>query len=402
MSVLGATIGIWTKNTLSNTDRYVALVAPLAKDPAVTNALAGRLTDEVFVALNVQQRVRDALASIPNLPPQAAFIAGPVTAGAHNLIESQVQNFLHSDAFATLWADLNRQLHDKLQALLNGDYSQLPNVAINGGEIQLNLVPAVGMILQQLVQSGANSLGIAVTIPSIPANLDASAAIVQLGSALGVTLPPDFGQVTIMTARQLNSYQKTVQDLKKLVGLLFLLSVLLLVATIIVSPDRRRAVIWLGAGIAVAMFLGGVFLRHIRSVILDSIAGPAAKAAAQDVFTQVGASLRRAGLLVLSVALLAAIVAYLAGRPIWLQRSMAWVSRMTARRPQGSELEVWAAAHADPVRIAGIIVAVAVLFFTGIDWIPVAIVGALVALLWWWVSVARQRVQVAAAEPQPS
>ena len=402
--IVGATIGVWTKRTVSNTDRYVALVAPLAKDPAVTNALAGRLTDEVFVALNIQPRVKDALASIPNLPPQAGLLAGPITAGAQNLIESQVQTFLRSDTFANLWAELNRQVHDKLQALLNGDYSQLPNVAINGGEVQLNLVSAVAAILQQLVQTGANALGINVTIPSIPANLDASAAIAQLGSALGVSLPADFGQVTIMTARQLNSYQKAAQDLKKLVGLLFLLSLLLLVTTIIVSPDRRRAVIWLGAGVVVALFLGGVFLRHLKSVILDAIVGPGAKAAAGDVFAQVGSSLRRAGLLVLVVALLAAIVAYLAGRPSWLQRATASIRRMTARRPQGSsDLEVWVASHTDAVRIGAIVVAVVVLFFTGIDWVPVAIVGALLALFLWWVTVAGQRVHAAVpGNPQPS
>ena len=401
--VVGATIGVWTKRTVSNSDRYVALVAPLAKDPAVTDALAVKLTDEVFIALNIQQRVKDALAAIPNLPPQAGLLAGPITAGAQNLVQNQVQTFLRSDTFATLWVDLNRQVHDKLVALLNGDYSQLPNVSINGGDVQLNLVSAVAAILQQLVQSGANALGINITIPSIPANLDASAAIAQLGSALGVSLPPDFGQLTIMKASELNSYQKTAQNLKKAVGLLFLLSLILLVATLIVSPDRRRAVIWLGAGVAVALFLGGVFLRHLKSVILDSISGPGAKAAAGDVFTQVGSSLRRAGLLVLLVALLAAIVAYLMGRPNWLQRATAWTRRMTERRPQGSELEVWVASHTDPVRIGAIVVAVVVLFFTGIDWIPVAIVGALLALFLWWVTVAGQRVQAAVpGDPQPS
>jgi hypothetical protein len=38
-------------------------------------------------------------------------------------------------------------------------------------------------------------------------------------------------------------------------------------------------------------------------------------------------------------------------------------------------------------------VAVLILYVTGIDWVPVAIVEALLALLLWWVSVAEARVE---------
>ena len=398
ISIFAATVGVWTQRTLASPDRYVALVAPLAKDPAVTNALATRLTDEVFTALNVQSEVQQALAAIPNLPPAASFIAGPIAAAAHNLIETQVANFLQTDTFANLWTQLNLQVHTKVKALLNGDYSQLPNVSIDGGEVQLNLVSLVAQILQQLAQSGLNSLGINVTVPSIPPDLASSAAIQQLSSALGVSLPPDFGQVTIMTADQLTSYQKTVRQLKRGEGALVLLSILLLAATIIVAPRRRRAVIWLGAATVVALFLGGVFLRRMEASIVDSITGPAAKAAATDVFAQVTTSLRHTGLLVITVAIVVALIAYLTGRPRWLVRAAAWIQRVTAPSPEGSELEVWVARYHDPVRVIGIAVAVVILFITGIDWLPVAIVGALLAVFLWGVAVAEQRSRVAPAQ----
>ena len=48
----------WGARTVLNTDRYVATVAPLADDPAVQQAIATRLTDEVFAALNVQEVIR--------------------------------------------------------------------------------------------------------------------------------------------------------------------------------------------------------------------------------------------------------------------------------------------------------------------------------------------------------
>jgi hypothetical protein len=393
LCVAAATVGVWTKRTLASTDRYVALVGPLASDPEVTGPLGTRLTEEVFVALDVEGRVREALASIPNAPAAIGFIAGPITQGAKDLIEARVQEFLNSPAFAELWIRVNTVAHDKLAALLNGDYDQLPNVAIDGGEVQLNLVSLVAEVIRRLGQEGADLLGIDVTIPEIPADLDVTPAVQMLSSALGVSLPPDFGQVTILSADQLSGYQDAVRGMKRLVVALFILSLLLIAATVALAPDRRRAVIWLGAGITVALFLGGVFLRRIRTDVVDSIGGPGARAAADDVFGRVIAGLRHAGMLVLAVALIAAVVAYLMGRPPWFQRTVATTKRVTARRPGGSELEVWLAAHAEPVRIGGVALGAVLLFLTGIDWIPVAIVAVLVGLLLWEVSIAVQRAR---------
>jgi hypothetical protein len=393
LCVVAATIGVWTQRTLSDTERYVALVAPLADDRAVTDPLASRLTDEVFVALDVEDRIQVALSSIPEIPPAASFLAGPITAGAQNLIRQRVEGFLASPTFARLWADLNRQLHEKVQALLNEDYEQLPNVEISGGEIQLNLVSVVAVVIQRLAQGGVDLLGIDVTVPSIPASLESSEAIDRLSSALGVTLPSGFGQVTIMSADQLSGYQDAVRTMKRLVIATFLLSLILLALTIAVAPDRRRAVIWLGLGTVAALFLSAVFLRRVKAGVLDEIDGPGARAAAQDVFDQVSSSLRQAGLLVLTIAVVAALLAYLLGRPPWFRRAAGWLERITESRPGGSELEVWVARQADPVRLGGGIVAALVLFLTGLDWLPVAIVGVLFGLFLWWVASAQDRAR---------
>jgi hypothetical protein len=393
LCIVAATIGIWAQRTLSDTDRFVALVAPLADDPAVTDPLAARLSEEVFIALDVETRIEEALSSIPDLPPQASFLVGPLTAGAQSLVQQRVEGFLASPAFAELWADLNRQIHVKVQALLNEDYEELPNVAVTGGEVQLNLVSVVAVVIQRLAQGGVDLLGIDVTVPSIPTSLGSSAAIERLSSALDVTLPADFGQVTIMSADQLSGYQDTVRTLKRLVVATFLLSLVLLALTIVVAPNHRRAVIWLGGGVVAGLFLAGVFLRRVETSVVDAIDGPAAKAAAQDVFDHVSSSLRQAGLFVLTIGVVAALVAYLLGRPPWFRRTAGWLGRITASRPDGSELDVWVAEHADPVRVGGGLIAALVLFLTGIDWIPVAIVGVLFGLFLWGVANAEHRVQ---------
>jgi uncharacterized protein YjeT (DUF2065 family) len=168
----------------------------------------------------------------------------------------------------------------------------------------------------------------------------------------------------------------------------------------VVAPNHRRAVIWLGGGVVAGLFLGGVFLRRIEASIVEAIQGPAAKAAAQDVSDQVSSSLRQAGLVVLTIGVAAALLAYLLGRPRWFQRTAGWLERVTASRPDGSELEVWVAEHADPVRVGGGLIAALVLFLTGIDWIPVAVVGVLFGLFLWGVANAEHRVPSPALEAQ--
>ena len=397
LSLVATIVGVWTQRTLASEDRYVALVAPLASDPVIQEALASRLTEEVFVALEVEDRVRAALSSISEVPEAAQFLVGPLVAGFEDLVRDRVEGFLASDRFMQLWIGINRAAHPKVQALLNGDYDELPNVEITGGEVRLLLVPVVAEILRSLAEGGLTALGINATIPEIPPSVDPADAIQQLGSALGVTLPDDFGQVTVLTGDQLSTYQDAVRGVKRIIGGLFVLTLILLVLTIVVAVDRRRAIIALGIAIALGLFLGGVVLRRIERDVIDTIEAPGARAAAQDVYGAVVAGLRGVGLWVFVVALVAVLAAYLSGRPAWFQRMAAAVERAIESKPGGSNLEVWVAGHTEPVRIAAIGVAVLVLFVTGIDWVPLAVVALALGLVLWGVAIAEQRTRPSGA-----
>jgi hypothetical protein len=68
-------VAIWTRNQVTNTDRYVATVSPLASDPAIQNAIADQITAQVFTYLDVQgltAQAAEALAQRGNLPPRLA------------------------------------------------------------------------------------------------------------------------------------------------------------------------------------------------------------------------------------------------------------------------------------------------------------------------------------------
>ena len=59
-------VAIWARDIVSDTDRYVETVAPLAEDPAVQNVVIQRITTEIVNRIDVRavtQEAIDALAA---------------------------------------------------------------------------------------------------------------------------------------------------------------------------------------------------------------------------------------------------------------------------------------------------------------------------------------------------
>jgi len=47
-------VAVWTRNQVTNTDRYVATVSPLASDPAIQDAVADQITAQVLAYIDIQ------------------------------------------------------------------------------------------------------------------------------------------------------------------------------------------------------------------------------------------------------------------------------------------------------------------------------------------------------------
>ena len=110
-------VAVWARSQVSDTERYVQTVAPLASDPAVQAAVTTNITNVVFQYLDVQgltQQAVDAIKSSGRLPPAAANrldgLVGPITDGVRNFTQSQVSNVVQSQAFADAWATANRKI----------------------------------------------------------------------------------------------------------------------------------------------------------------------------------------------------------------------------------------------------------------------------------------------------
>ena len=241
------------------------------------------------------------------------------------------------------------------------------------------------------METGLGSLNINVNIPDLSSG-NAATAVAALSSALGVSLPADFGQVTIMSAKDLVSYQNSANTFRAAGWALLALTLLLLALTIALSPNRRRTVAWLGGGTVIAIVLATVALRHITQTILDSISSDEAQNAARAIVAHVGGSLRHAGSLVAWFAAIVGVIAYLVGRPRWLTRIGMLAAATFARRPGGSPAEHFVAARPEVMRAVSITIAVIIWFVIGVDLLQLILVGVLLGLFLWWVETAKQHV----------
>ena len=155
-------VAIWTRNQVTNTDRYVATVTPLASDPAVQQAITDQITAQVFTYIDIQAlttQVADALSARVEgrgLPPQAAAalqgLAGPVANGVQGFVRTQVERIVQSQAFEDAWIQANRVAHEALVKALTGEGGGA--VTVEGDTVSLNLAPFIQTVKQQLVAQG--------------------------------------------------------------------------------------------------------------------------------------------------------------------------------------------------------------------------------------------------------
>ena len=408
---LVSVLSLWVRQSVYNTSEFTAVVTPVANDPQVIDPLATYLTAQAILALDLQDRINGVLQGIGNaLPNRFHFadrlgaLAAPLTAAAQNFVHGRVQAFLHSNEFRQLFNRLVVTVHGKLVALIKGDYSQLPNVKILGPTVYLNTIPIIGQVLRNIGENAASFVGLNVTIPTISASEVPAAAREKLQSALGVTLPPDYGLIPLMSSEKLHSYQTAAHRVNQLIWLIVALTVLFFGLALLVSPHRRRTLVQLGLGITFTFVLAAVLLRVVVQHAVDQVQNPGAQQAARDVIQVMAHNLRITAAYVLWPAVAIALIAYLLGRPRWFIHTVQWVKRVSVEGPEGSTLARFVTDRYDWVVGGSIGVALLLLIIFGPGWISLIVIGLVLAAVIWWATAVRagERRRSAGAPATPA
>jgi hypothetical protein len=270
----------WARGEIEDTDQYVETVTPLASDPAVQNAIATRIEDEIFSRVDIDAITEDAVDAISaqDIPARAAAtlqaVSGPLAGAIKSFISDQIQAFVESDRFEQLWINANRDAHQAMVAVLTGEGTG--NVDVSDGAVSINIGQLVGEVKQDLVDRG---FGIADRIPDVTATY------------------------TVFQSDDLTKAQDAFRLLDGVATWLPLVGVVLLATAVMVARDRRRALLAVGLAIAGSMLLLGALLNLARPVYLDAIPANASTDAAAAVYDQLVGFIRVALRAVLVVAL---------------------------------------------------------------------------------------------------
>jgi hypothetical protein len=346
-----AGVAVWARNQVTNTDRYVRTVAPLAADPAIQAAIADQITAQVFTYLDVQgltNQAVDALAERglrPQLADRLRGFAGPLANGIQSFVRTEVGKIVQSQAFADAWVQANRVAHDALVKALTGEGGEA--VTVQGDTVSVNLAPFIQTVKQRLVASG---FGLAARIPEVNASfvLFQSADITRARSAfnllntLGVWLP--------------------------------ILAIVLLGIGVYVAKDHRRALVGAAVGVAVGMLVLALSLAVFRTIYLDALPPHVLPHDAAAVLYDTIVRYLRLGLrTVLVLALLVAAGALVTGPSTTAVRTRQRLAAAIGRLRGGAEhaglhtgpVGTWVYANKQLLRIAAVTLAALALVFWG-------------------------------------
>ena len=392
----------WAHQTVFNTTRWEQTVGPLGSDPAIINAASNKIVDEIYTAVDPQQKITEALTAlqqqVPKVPSAVTALAGPIASGMKGFLTSEVNKVLSSPQFQTIWVNATTKLQQQVVAVLNGDSANIQTV---NGEVVLNLVPMLNQVLLNIQGTLNSLLGKNITLPTLSGNELPAAVCEKISTALGRPLPATCGQIPLFPASYLDTAQNAVTRFNRwFVGLL-ILTPLLAIGAIWLSRRHRRTALQ----IAVGGVLGLVVFRRLTMYLEGRLVGAAKdQAAAQALVSQVLHLFFNLTLVLGIIGLVVAAVLLLTGPYRWARalrsgvrraavavgrftvavtRSLAGHTRGAAGRAQERARDDatldWIRRHKGALQIGGVAVAVILLWLVDLSPLALLIIGILLA-----------------------
>jgi hypothetical protein len=309
--LLVTAVAVWARVTLFDSDRVATMAGDALAQPEVAQALAERVTDEVFTAV-------DPSTLLTGVVPTGLDRLVPVLVGGlEETVEATLTRVFESPDVQQLFTDLVRRAHAAAMRLLEGD-GLVDGISVVDGAVTLNLIPLITRGLARVQDLGLLS---DVDLPDATADGDPTQQIADLEAALGRDLRDNFGQVVVYRSDRLadaqaslESAQQTLVVAKRAFWVLLAATVVFLVLTIVLAHDRWRAALLLGLGAVAAMVIARTIVRRIRDDAPELVVRPGAKAAVTSILDDAAGGLLRAFGVVLGLAIAVAAIAFITRR----------------------------------------------------------------------------------------
>jgi hypothetical protein len=280
-----AVVAAWSASIVGDTDRYVATVAPLARNPDIQAAIANRATNAIMSELDIQALLQQvAPADRPRLTPLLDKAAGPITGALTSFVHDSTLKVVSSSWFAGFWDDANRAAHASVDKLLTGQGGGAVNVS--NGNVTLDLGPLVDRVKSQLAASGVTA---------------------------AAKVPPVHTSITLMKSTNIPKYQQLFRILQFVGNWLPFVALAFAAGGVLLARNRRRALIVTGLGLFVVAGLVGLGVRFGRGLYLDALPADVSQPAAAAVYDTMSRFLVTTNRTVAVLGLFVAIAAWLSG-----------------------------------------------------------------------------------------
>ena len=278
----------WAVETVTNTNRYVSTMQPLAKDPVITNYIADESTQKLFTQFKVEDKVRQ------QLPAPVRFLAAPLTQQLQTYTDKAVRAFLQTSVFQSFWDKENRFMQANLVAILEG--KNPPPISKTRAAV-INITPMIVTAIDQL-----NAKGITVFNP-IRNELETNRAL-----ALQLISPKQLA--TARTIFSLAILGRTT---------LFFLTPIVAIAAILIAWRRRVTALRLAIAGLIGSIFSAVLLKVLKTLFTSSAPGAQGPLAAAHVFDTLFRYMRTTTNWLIIIFAVLSVVLWLVGPSTWAQ-----------------------------------------------------------------------------------
>jgi hypothetical protein len=234
-------ISAWAITTVTNTDQYVATMAPLARNQVIIDHLATKATNELFSTKVVQNKVTAAL------PPKAKPIVQPIVTQLKSYVHGVALNLFQSEQFGRLFDALNRRTHDTVVDILTGKQTTATKALGKSGQVVLNLTPQLNQLIDKL-----NARGVTLFNPLKP--------ILTQSNGLGLT---------VVQKSQVSKFSALFNTLVTIGWALPVIAVVLGVLGVVLAVEHRKTLLRLAVGIGLFTVLLLGALAYGRTTFLN-------------------------------------------------------------------------------------------------------------------------------------
>ena len=253
------TVTYWGHRTVTDTERYLETMQPLAYDEDVQDSLSVFITDKIEEQIDPEALVNQLFAGLIEEYPSLKALVPIVSGAVDSLIAQVVDRLVRSDQFKQLWDLANTAAQKSLMAILEGRDDG--PVSLQGDEVVLDIGVLIDQVKQGLVDQG-------------------------FSAAANINVPQADRQIVLLEAPQLAQIRTIYSFTSPVAAGLVYIAVLLLVLAVVLARRRPRMTAWAGGGAAVGGGLLVVGLGIGESLFINTLEGTPFEKASQTFYDQ--------------------------------------------------------------------------------------------------------------------